>query len=79
MNTELTLAPQFNPQSETRQKLIKESWNKGKLMGQKPPLKLGNPHTAATWQASTVLKSMMPLRWWNKRKFNLAPKVSVVI
>jgi hypothetical protein len=41
MNTELTLDPQFNPQSEIKiQKSTKEPWNKGKLMGQKPPLKL---------------------------------------
>ena len=41
MNTELTLDPQFNPQSENKiQKSCKEPWNKGKLMGQKPPLKL---------------------------------------
>jgi hypothetical protein len=41
MNTELTLDPQFNPQSENKiQKSTKEPWNKGKLMGQKPPLKL---------------------------------------
>jgi integrase len=40
MNTELTLDPQFNPQSETILKPAKEPWNKGKLMGQKPPLKL---------------------------------------
>jgi integrase len=41
MNTELTLDPQFNPQTETkRNPAIKEPWNKGKMMGQKPPLKL---------------------------------------
>ena len=41
MSTELTLDPQFNPQSENKiQKSTKEPWNKGKLMGQKPPLKL---------------------------------------
>lgn len=41
MNIELTLDPQFNPQSETKiHKPTKEPWNKGKLMGQKPPLKL---------------------------------------
>lgn len=41
MNIELTLDPQFNPQSETKiHKSTKEPWNKGKLMGQKPPLKL---------------------------------------
>jgi len=41
MNTELTLDPQFNPQSEIKiQKSTKVPWNKGKLMGQKPPLKL---------------------------------------
>lgn len=41
MNKELTLDPQFNPQSENKlQKPTKEPWNKGKLMGQKPPLKL---------------------------------------
>lgn len=41
MNTELTLDPQFNPRSENKiQKSTKEPWNKGKLMGQKPPLKL---------------------------------------
>ncbi len=41
MNTELTLDPQFNPQAETKRKpSTKEPWNKGKLMGQKPPLKL---------------------------------------
>jgi hypothetical protein len=39
MNTELTLDPQFNPQTETQRKPAKEPWNKGKLMGQKPPLK----------------------------------------
>jgi hypothetical protein len=38
--TELTLDPQFNLQPESRQKTTKEPWNKGKLMGQKPPLKL---------------------------------------
>jgi hypothetical protein len=41
MNTELTLDPQFNPPSEIKvQKSVKEPWNKGKLMRQKPPLKL---------------------------------------
>jgi hypothetical protein len=42
MNTELTLDPQFNPQSEIKiqKPTTKEPWNKGKLMGQKPPLKL---------------------------------------
>jgi integrase len=41
MNTELTLDPQFNPQSGNKiKKSTKEPWNKGKLMGQKPPLKL---------------------------------------
>ena len=41
MNTELTLDPQFNPQSEIKiQKSTKVPWNKGKLIGQKPPLKL---------------------------------------
>ncbi len=38
MNTELMLDPQFNPQSQIKiQKSTKEPWNKGKLMGQKPP------------------------------------------
>lgn len=43
MNTELTLDPQFNPQAELKKDnpaTSKEPWNKGKLMGQKPPLKL---------------------------------------
>jgi hypothetical protein len=41
MNTELTLAPNFNPQTEIRQKPdTRKPWNKGKLVGQKPPLKL---------------------------------------
>ena len=42
MNTELTLDPQFNPQSKIKiqKHTTKEPWNKGKLMGQKPPLKL---------------------------------------
>jgi hypothetical protein len=42
MNTELTLDPQFNPPSEIKAQkpAIEEPWNKGKLMGQKPPLKL---------------------------------------
>jgi hypothetical protein len=41
MNIELTLDPQFNPQPEIKiQKSTKVPWNKGKLIGQKPPLKL---------------------------------------
>lgn len=40
MNTELTLDPRFNPQSEAKQKYVKAPWNKDKLMGQKPLLKL---------------------------------------
>jgi hypothetical protein len=42
MNTELTLDPQFNPQSEIKiqKPTAKEPWNKGKLLGQKPSLKL---------------------------------------
>jgi hypothetical protein len=45
MKTELTLDPQFNPQAELKElkkdkPTAKEPWNKGKLMGQKPPLKL---------------------------------------
>jgi hypothetical protein len=41
MKTEITLDPQFNPQAEIKiQKPAKEPWNKGKLMGKKPPLKL---------------------------------------
>ncbi len=44
MNIELTLDPQFNPpQAEIKKQQpmdCKEPWNKGKLMGQKPPLKL---------------------------------------
>jgi hypothetical protein len=42
MNTELTLDPQFNPQAELKKgkPAAKEPWNKGKLLGQKPPLKL---------------------------------------
>jgi hypothetical protein len=44
MNIELTLDPQFNPpQAEIKKQnpmACKEPWNKGKLMGQKPPLKL---------------------------------------
>lgn len=43
MNTELALDPRFNPQAEIKNDKPaagKEPWNKGKLMGQKPPLKL---------------------------------------
>ena len=44
MNTELTLDPQFNPQQadikKPKPRASKEPWNKGKLIGQKPPLKL---------------------------------------
>lgn len=44
-NTELTIAPQFNPQAELKEikknkPAAKEPWHKGKLIGQKPPLKL---------------------------------------
>ena len=40
MNTELTIDPQFNPQTEIKKAKPadgKEPWNKGKLMRQKPP------------------------------------------
>lgn len=41
MNSEPKLDLQFNPQTEAKRKpTTKEPWNKGKLMGQKPPLKL---------------------------------------
>ena len=66
MNTELTLDPQFNPQSDIKiQKSTKEPWNKGKLMGQKPPLKLKE-----IWEIRTGLQLAKRLR--ELALFNLA-------
>ena len=66
MNTELTLDPQFNPQTEIKRKpTAKEPWNKGKLMGQKPPLKLKE-----VWEIRILLQLGRRLR--ELALFNLA-------
>ena len=40
MTTQAIIQNQTYFQPETKPKPTKEPWNKGKLMGQKPPLKL---------------------------------------
>ena len=56
MNTELTLDPQFNPQTETqqtRQRTLEQRQADGAKTALKVERSLGNPHPAATWQVFT--------------------------